>query len=51
MQREAGVPAVAVQVAEAVVILVVVLSEVVARRVEVGGWGLVFGEKQLAGKR
>ena len=51
MQREAGVPAVAVQVAEAVVILVVVLSEVVARRVVVGGLGLVFGERRLAGKR
>ena len=32
MQREAGVPAVAVQVAEAVIILVVVLADVSARR-------------------
>lgn len=40
MQREAGVPAVAVQVAEAVVILVIVLADVAARRVAVGSWGL-----------
>jgi len=32
MQREAGVPAVAVQVAEAVIILVVLLADVLARR-------------------
>jgi simple sugar transport system permease protein len=32
MQREAGVPAVAVQVTEAVIILVIVLTEVLARR-------------------
>jgi general nucleoside transport system permease protein len=32
MQREAGVPAVAVQVAEAIIILVVLLAEVLARR-------------------
>lgn len=32
MQREAGIPAVAVQVSEAAIILVVVLAEVVARR-------------------
>ena len=40
MQREAGVPAVAVQVAEAVVILVIVLAEVLTRRAGVGRWGL-----------
>lgn len=40
MQREAGVPAVAVQVTEAVVILVIVLAEVLTRRVGVGSWGL-----------
>jgi simple sugar transport system permease protein len=32
MQREAGVPAVAVQVTEAVIILVIVLAEVLVRR-------------------
>ncbi len=32
MQREAGIPVVAVQVAEAVIILVIVLAEVLARR-------------------
>ena len=51
MQREAGVPAVAVQVAEAVVILVVVLTEVVARRAGVGRWRLGVGEARLAEKR
>lgn len=40
MQREAGVPAVAVQVTEAVVILVIVLAEALTRRVGVGSWGL-----------
>lgn len=40
MQREAGVPAVAVQVTEAVVILVIVLAETLTRRVGVGSWGL-----------
>ena len=40
MQREAGVPAVAVQVAEAVVILVIVLADVLARRMGAGSWGL-----------
>jgi general nucleoside transport system permease protein len=40
MQREAGVPAVAVQVAEAVVILVIVLADVLSRRMGVGGWSL-----------
>jgi ABC-type uncharacterized transport system permease subunit len=41
MQREAGVPAVAVQVTEAVVILVIVLAEALTRRAGVGsrGWG------------
>ena len=43
MQREAGVPAVAVQVAEAVIILVIVIAEVLARRVGVGTWGLGGG--------
>ena len=32
MQREAGVPAVAVQVTEAIIILVIVLAEVLVRR-------------------
>ena len=41
MQREAGVPAVAVQVTEAVVILVIVLAEALTRRVGVRSWGLV----------
>ena len=40
MQREAGVPAVAVQVTEAVVILVIVLAEALTRRMGVGSWGL-----------
>lgn len=40
MQREAGVPAVAVQVAEAVIILVILLADVFARRMGVRGWGL-----------
>jgi ABC-type uncharacterized transport system permease subunit len=40
MQREAGVPAVAVQVTEAVVILVIVLAEALTRRVGRGSRGL-----------
>jgi simple sugar transport system permease protein len=40
MQREAGVPAVAVQVVEAVIILVILLADVVARRMGVASWGL-----------
>jgi len=47
MQREAGVPAVAVQVAEAVVILVIVLADVLARRVGVGSWGSGMQEESV----
>lgn len=43
MQREAGVPAVAVQVAEAVMILVIVLAEVMLRRGSGRNTGLAGG--------
>ena len=45
MQREAGVPAVAVQVVEAVVILVVLLADVLRRGVGGGSWGLGRGKE------